>query len=62
VVEHLGVEMFYHGRARICGTPSLSVMRVTMAHLCGGGRLEREGSTKESKYHAKRAKDVHQRV
>jgi hypothetical protein len=35
---------------------------LTMAHLCGGSKLEREGSTKESKYHAKRAKNVHERI
>jgi len=33
-----------------------------MAHLCGGSRLERESSTKENKGHAKRAKNVHERV
>jgi hypothetical protein len=30
-----------------------------MAHLCGGSRLERESSTKESKCHAKRAKNLY---
>ena len=31
---------------------------MTMAHLCGGCRLERGDSTKESKSHAKRAKEA----
>src|SRR5258708_22358462 len=35
---------------------------ITMAHLCGGSRLERESSIKESKCHAKRAKNGHQGV
>ena len=35
---------------------------LTMAHLCGGSRLERESSTKENECHAKRAKNVHERV
>jgi transposase-like protein len=34
----------------------------TVAHLCGGSKLERVSSIKESKCHAKRAKNVYQGV
>src|SRR6266699_5306554 len=53
--KHLAISRFTRKRdgARAC---------LTMAHLCGGGKLERESSTKESKCHAKRAKNVHQGI
>jgi hypothetical protein len=33
-----------------------------MAHLCGGSKLKGESSIKESKSHAKRAKNVHEGI
>jgi hypothetical protein len=42
--------------------PSRRLIKVAMAHLCGKSKLERETSTEENQCHAKRAKNVHQRV
>jgi transposase len=38
----------------------LQTLGLTMAHLCGESKLEREGSTKEKKGHAERTENVHQ--